>query len=351
MTIPARNEELHIVESLQALAMQADLTRFEVMVFANNCTDGTAARARAFGHSNRLRLHVIEGTLPEHIAHVGTARKMLMDEAAARFIAAGVPHGIVATTDADTLVAPDWVERTIDEMRTVDAVAGFVEVHPADRRLMPASARQLYVREFAYRRAWTELESLIDARPEDPPPRHGAFVGASLAVSAAMYVRAGGIPQLASLEDREFLSALRRVDARIRHSLRVRAWTSGRRNARVAGGFGTFLRHLHVQGSRGQTLFVKDPRSIVEELDRRAAARRIWSGAEAPHDRFRVCATFGITHAECSTLSDRRLPFGTVYERINSLARTPIANDDMVPVDEAIAFLQAVLSERKAGHR
>ena len=206
VTIPARNEEHAIVEALGALATQTVANPVLIIVFANNCNDATASVARKFAKSHsQLQLHVAEAGIAPPADHVGTARKMLMDYAADRFFAAGKLRGIIATTDADTIVAPDWIEKTIREMRRADAVAGFVEIGAAERHILPPPVRELYAQENAFRHIWAELEALVDPLPEDPFPRHCSFVAASFAVTAEMYRRAGGLPDVAALEDRTFL--------------------------------------------------------------------------------------------------------------------------------------------------
>jgi hypothetical protein len=338
------------MSALGAFARQRGGINFDIIVLANNCADGTASQARqAARRYQHIVIHVVEAALPLQVEHVGHARKLLMDCAAQRFFGASKPRGIIASTDADTIVAHDWVERTFEEMHSADAVAGFVTVRLADQRAMPAGVRFLYERESAFRRAWTDLESLIDPRPEDPPPRHGAFVGASFAVSAATYMQAGGMPRVACLEDREFLFALRRVDARIRFSCKVRAYTSGRRVGRVPGGFGTFLSHLYNQGEAArQSFLVEDPRKIISELEGRAAIRRIWLGESSADDCTRISEIFAVPPSSCTILVERSLPFGAAYERfVTTVARRRSAYR-MVPVDEAIEVLAASAAERNA---
>ena len=61
--VPASNEEVLIGRCLRALAATDWDTRFEVIVVANGCRDGTAERARAMAAEFAARgctLHVIE---------------------------------------------------------------------------------------------------------------------------------------------------------------------------------------------------------------------------------------------------------------------------------------------------
>ena len=56
----------------------------------------------------RLALHVVELDLPPDQAHVGYARRLAMDEACRRLLMVGRPRGVIATTDADTMVTSTW---------------------------------------------------------------------------------------------------------------------------------------------------------------------------------------------------------------------------------------------------
>ena len=70
VAIPARNEVDHLPACLSALAKQRSRTAaassplFEVIVFANDCSDGTAERARALEPELPFGLQVVEGRLP-----------------------------------------------------------------------------------------------------------------------------------------------------------------------------------------------------------------------------------------------------------------------------------------------
>jgi len=353
VTIPARNEEHSILEALGALASQATTNNALVIIFANNCTDATAIKARDVAAARpQLDLRIAEESIAPPADHVGTARKALMDYAAERFFEAGNPRGIIATTDADTIVAPDWIAQTIRETRHADAVAGLVEIGPEERRNLPPAVRTLYAQENAFRRAWAELEALVDPLPGDPFPRHCSFVAASFAVTAETYRRAGGLPEVPALEDRTFLRALRRVDARVRFSRDVIAYTSGRRDARVEGGFGTLVKHLHTQGASGGTLLVENPRQILEESQRRAALRRIWrpsrESANVTANVAIVSKIFQMTPDRVTQLLDDEKPFGENYEAFETISEAANRVYPLVPVGEAVEELRAMAAALKA---
>jgi hypothetical protein len=271
-----------------------------------------------------------------------------LDCAAERFLAIGHPFGIIASTDADTVVAPDWVVRTVDEIDRADAVAGLVEIDPDERRAMPEGVRRLYAAENEFRRAWAEVEALIDPRPEDPHPRHASFVAASFAVTADAYVRAGRLPAVPALEDRHFARALRRIDARVRHSPRVRAWTSGRRVGRTAGGFGTLVDHLYRQAEANAPFMVENPAEILDELEIRAALRRLWNGERHDADAALLQELLGVGQRECLEAFDRTRPFGSNVEFALNRASKRRRAYPLVPVEDATAVLRAAAAWRKA---
>jgi hypothetical protein len=86
------------------------------------------------------------------------------------------------------------------------------------------------------------ITSLLDPDPFDPWPRHDEHSGASIAVTAAAYREAGGIPVVPVGEDRAFFAALRRIDAPIRHANDVAVTVSGRTVGRAAGGMADTIR-------------------------------------------------------------------------------------------------------------
>ena len=92
VVIPAKNEAERLPQTLAALGTQVDFAgqpldprSYEVIVLANNCDDATALVARRFAQAHpHLAVHVVEIMLPVAEAHVGRARRLLMDEACRR---------------------------------------------------------------------------------------------------------------------------------------------------------------------------------------------------------------------------------------------------------------------------
>jgi glycosyltransferase involved in cell wall biosynthesis len=239
VAIPVRNEVEHIGPCLRALAEQVDVVPDHVVLLVNNTTDGTIAAARGVKLPPGMVLHVIERALPPELANAGQARRLAM-EAADRL--AG-DAGVLLTTDADGQVDPDWLGANLAELaRGADAVAGWCDLNPADWGNIPLQLHEDDARECAYDALCDEMHARLDPDPFDPMPRHTQNSGSSIAVTVAAYRAAGGVPPVACAEDRAFLAALRRMDARIRHSPACHVMVSGRIVGRAAGGMADTIR-------------------------------------------------------------------------------------------------------------
>ena len=181
-------------------------------MLANNCLDDTAALVRRQARQlPGLVLHVAELYLPGEHAYVGRARRLLMDEACARFERVGRPVGIIASTDADTRVAPTWLAAIKAEIAAgADAVGGRILTEPEELEHdgLPALQR-LQSRDAAYRLLCARLEDLLDLIAADPWPRHRQHFGASLALTARAYRKVGGLPEVRFLEDEALYQQLR----------------------------------------------------------------------------------------------------------------------------------------------
>ncbi len=250
--VPARNEEESLPGTLNALFLQHDLdgnlldtNTFEVLLLLNNCTDSSAAAASAFQaeHPN-MHLHVTEVSLPACDAHVGTARRMLMDAACSRLeLLAPAPLAILST-DADTQVAPDWVARNLLHIEAgAEVVGGVINLAPGALEQLHPGIASAYQLDRRYQALVAELEFLLDPDIADPWPRHLQHFGASLACTPEIYRRSGGLPPIKPLEDVAFVNALRKVGARIRHAPDVHIYTSARLEGRAEIGLSGQLRH------------------------------------------------------------------------------------------------------------
>ncbi len=351
VAIPAKNEEAFVTRALSAFVDQRDARgarldpqMYDVIVYCNDCSDATAERARRFAReAPELSIHVVEAQLPRVAAHVGTARRNVLELAVGRFEAARRVDGIVASTDADSTVDATWVATMLRELRGADAVGGHVTIDTSERDAMLAPLRLLYDRELVYRREIGFAEARFDPRPYDPFPRHDSFVGANFATTVATYRRAGGLAPLSRLEDLAFSRALERADARIRHTYDATVVTSARSIARVDGGFGTLLAELSTLGERRSDYLVRPARAIVEDAMARQMVRTYWRGEHSPELLGALCDLVDQTEASLRTLARESATFGALWHALQS--RAPQRAYALEPVQSAILSLRVALSK------
>jgi len=347
--IPAKDEVVNLPATLAALASQTDAhgrplpaDSFEVLVLANNCTDATATLVRRQAHRfPHLVLHVAELCLPAAKAHVGCARRLLMDEACTRLAQVGNPVGIIASTDADTRVAPTWVAAIQTEIAAgADAVGGRICTETSDPRLSPL--RRIQVRDTAYRLLCARLENLLDPSPADPWPRHHQHFGASLALTTRAYCRVGGLPEVRFLEDEALCQALRRHDLTVRHSPLVQVLTSARRQGRVEVGLSWQLREWLHMSQQQREPHVESPAQLAALWQARRQLRTYWASRPAHlHETLAFC--LGLPAAVLLAQVQRAAAFGELWEEVLQQGRA--ATLEQVPL--ALALLELPLLIRQ----
>jgi hypothetical protein len=218
VAVPAHNEETLLPSCLTALHRAARQVSVPVhlLVAADSCTDRTAAVARACGA-------LVIGI---RARSVGAARAAGMRELL-RLTAGRDPAAIwLATTDADTVVPPTWLQRQVAHAdRDWDVVLGTISVtdwseHPPH---VPAAFAARY-----------------DFGDRPHPHVHGANIG----IRASAYLAAGGFRPLRTAEDHALLAAAAEADCSILSAGDITAETSARRHARAPHGFSHLLRTL-----------------------------------------------------------------------------------------------------------
>ena len=296
--VPVRNEAKSLKNTLLALTNQIDLigrllnkSRYEIIVLANNCTDNSAEIARRFARSQPdLMLHIVEMEIKGDRAHIGWVRKLLMDEACRRFKLIG-RNGVIISTDGDTRVSNTWIAATLSEIeRGADAVGGRIITKSEEttssqggvsltdsreRSKLNKATRLYYLRHLRYGYLSAQLESYIDPYFESLP-RHHHHYGASLAVTAQMYAKVGGLPPLRSSEDVALYEALKRVDARFRHSPQVRVITSARSIGRAEAGLSARLSQLSLMAQNNESVLVEPAELIQTRYYLRRWLRYLW---------------------------------------------------------------------------
>ncbi|MFW8637564.1 glycosyltransferase [Cribrihabitans pelagius] len=233
--IPARNEANRIAACLKALAGQHP-QRVRVILVVNNTTDTTAAIARKAGELSGLDLRVLVRDIgPGQGA--GTARRI------------GCAHAVCTmpdlryfmTTDADSIVAPDWVARNLAHLQTVGAVCGKVDLIAEEAGILNKMDRRLATDEGTYR--WLVQDVYARHAPgcADIRGTHGEAAGASLSFTKSAYLAVGGFAPVTCGEDRRIVRAFRSAGFRVVHADDVTVQASCRLTGRAAGGMSDAL--------------------------------------------------------------------------------------------------------------
>jgi len=226
VVVPARNEEAHIDECLRALDRAARVARrpIDVVVVLDSCVDGTEAAAVATARSIGLssRLHLVH----TDARRVGTSRRV----GVARLLAVlGSGDHWLATTDADSVVPPDWFVRQLSYRAAgVGVVVGTVHVDDwQDRTRLRPHYDKAYV--------------------GDQPPQadgHRHVHGANLSFTARAYQRSGGFSEVANDEDVRLVESFRSAGESVVWASDLSVATSVRRVGRAPFGFAAHLNQL-----------------------------------------------------------------------------------------------------------
>ena len=220
VVIPAHNEEDLLPACLAAVrkaARRLHRTAVHLVVVADACTDRTAEQAQRGGAVVRE----IQARC------VGAARRAGMGEVLHR--TRHVERGRVwlATTDADTLVPPEWLGQQLRYATGGwDAVVGTVTV--ADWSEHPPSLPSLFHQHYRTGSAGSH------------PHVHGANLG----FTASAYLAAGGFRPSHTAEDHAMVAALTAANRRILRTTEINVLTSARRQARAPRGFSHLLAEL-----------------------------------------------------------------------------------------------------------
>ena len=233
VVVPARDEEDLVAGCLRALATQQDVSseEYEVLLVLDRCSDGTERQAREVADEYPLlRLHFLDG--PGKGA--GHARRVGMESACERLLSLGREGGLISSTDADTVVAPDWLAAQLSAAeRGARAIGGRIEL-PEEAKL-PDEVSQ-WRAEQGHKRHRDLLEDLETTQESPARTEHWQFSGASLALTAATYREIGGLEPRAALEDEYLERVLHQRSIPIERPLSVRVVTSDRLSGRAHRG-------------------------------------------------------------------------------------------------------------------
>ena len=351
--VPVRDEAENITATLTALTNQIDLTgkpfdksRYEIIVLANNCSDNSAEVVRCFARNHPdLVLHLVEMTIESDRAHIGWVRKLLMDEACRRFKAMGRNLGIIASTDGDTKVSHTWIAATVAEIDSgADAVGGRIITCSESRDRLDPTTRLYYLRYQRYGYLVSRLEARLDPYFESSP-RHHHHYGASLAVTAQMYAKVGGLPPLRSSEDVALYDALMRVDARFRHSPRVRAITSARAVGRAEAGLSDRLSQLNAMSRKHQSILVEPAELVAIRFYLRRGLRYLWQNRLRLKELPLLAQKLYLTSEVLQEIILRSPTFGLLVDQIGQIQdREWLARGwQKVTIQQAIADMNSMV--------
>lgn len=218
IVIPVHNEEDCLLACLESISLSVSCAVKEgrcatVAVVLDRCSDRSAEIAM------RFPMHV----LTVDAGSVGRARAIGADWV----IGQGATW--LAFTDADTVVAQDWL--MAQEALGSDAVCGTVQVR--DWHLHHRDVRRAY-------------EAVYQDRDG-----HRHIHGANLGLTTEAYLACGGFESLRLDEDVRLVERLMGNNFQIAWSASPRASTSARIRNRVGGGFGGRLRDLNERLASG----------------------------------------------------------------------------------------------------
>lgn len=250
--VPARNESQRMPVLLDALAAQTIAGRITVAFCINNSDDDSVAvvEQHACRHAERLDIIVDACTLPPSLAHAGGARGRAMEMGYRHVSSAAGGVGVLISTDADCRPPAEWIAANLAAIGAgADIVGGRIILDDAEP-IDPAIAR-MRDRLDLYWAAVRAIEDASDPAPHDPPPRHGDHTGASIAIDAALYRAIGGVPPIASGEDRSMVINAVAAGGRLVHPPSVWTRVSARTEGRAAGGMAIAMAELAETVERG----------------------------------------------------------------------------------------------------
>lgn len=356
--VPARNEADNLTQTLSALYRQQDayglpLSKgiYEVLLLINNCTDDSVAVARRFQQQHPdFALYIAEVYLPKDKANIGTVRRMLMDEACRRLKQSGnCAKGIIASTDGDTVVDERWVCSIVQEIeKGADAVGGRILTTRTD-----SPVRLWHLRNVMYRTLLAQAEAIVDPCQHDPWPRHFQYFGANLAVTCGVYEQAGRLPEVPFLEDHAFYEALKMIDARIRKSNTVKAYTSDRQQGRVEIGFSEQLKTWNKQLAKKELQVTEPVVPQVLKWNIRKALRKVYkqfqtTGTCNKKEVAALCRPLQIPFDWMMSKMGSSNYFGALWQAVEKRLIANKWNEQWLPqsITEAIAELRLFVSQK-----
>ena len=214
IVIPAHNEAMTIAKCLasvrSAIEQLPSTIKAYLLVVLDNCTDDTQSIVKAAG---------VDYLCGDYQC-VGQVRDI------------GIRHAIangatwLACTDADSVVAVDWLVQQIEHItqQPTDMICGVVDIDSWAH--LTAQTREDYIAHYQDRMG------------------HHHIHGANLSFNSEAYLAVDGFAHLPCHEDVDLVKRFEKQGFDITWSNRVRVLTSSRLQARADGGFAAFLNNL-----------------------------------------------------------------------------------------------------------
>lgn len=230
VALPAHNEQDLIASCLTSVVGAVDFAqrrgrvgRAALAVALHRCTDETPARVHSTLADVR-NLTAVVMTEAQPLA-VGAVRTRLIEHA---LDTVGPADSWIFSTDADTVVPPDWITATLDRAAEQDSdlVLGLADLHDWD---VDETTRRTY-------------EQLIESGLSATGHRHA--YAANLAIRRSAFRQVGGFPAAPHGEEYGLAAACRAAGLRVTSTLHPRVQTSARMPGRADQGLGALLAQL-----------------------------------------------------------------------------------------------------------
>ena len=260
--VPARNEAALLPQLLMALAAQERADAFVLCLLLDGCTDESVDVVAA--HRATVPFDIVVRHIPaDTIPNAGRARVAAM---ALGLETVGV-DGILLSTDADSVPAPDWVAANLAALDIADVAVGLIIRSGG----MPSPVQD---RIEAYYDGLARLRRLLDPIPWESPRPHHYTSAASLACSARTYAALGGFEPVSAGEDGRLVDTAHRLGLRVRRDGMIRVATSTRREGRALGGLAGHLRDM--DRTAGASARMAHPDDVAWRYAHHALVRAGW---------------------------------------------------------------------------
>ena len=257
----------------------------EILEHNQTTLETTLAWIRKHPHPS-MTFHVwLDHSFGKKEAGVGTARKILMDEAVRRFSFLGRQDGIIASMDADAVVQPNYLEALVEHFRGVSFSDTFPGVGPSadsgpdgcsirfEHPLSGSYAPSVYEAITQYE---LHLRYYLQSVRYTGYPYAFHTVGSSFAVRADIYCKEGGMNRRQGGEDFYFIQKVAQR-GNFSQCNTTCIFPSPRPSDRVPFGTGPVVSRL---SAGGDPLLTYDPRPIgmLKELFNRIGEPEILTG-------------------------------------------------------------------------